>query len=164
MLSFFTILIMWFNHHKLFTHIRRSEHALPYANGLLLLFITVTPWPTALMAEYIGHPEERIAANVFAGFYVLLAVAFNVLWRYAAHKRRLLALDADMAEVRRISRLYSAGANGIFRRLRRILLQPDRLSLAEHAAGHCLRLHRSATAEIHPPHRLSTEKGKKKKY
>jgi len=113
-LSFFTILIMWFNHHKLFTHIKRSDHVLPYANGFLLFFITLTPWPTALMAEYIGQPQERVAVTVFAGFFVGLAVSFNVLWRYASYKGRLLSRDADLTEVRRITKMYSLGPTGYF--------------------------------------------------
>jgi uncharacterized membrane protein len=111
-ISFFTILIMWFNHHKLFTYIKRSDHVLPYANGFLLFFITLTPWPTALMAEYIGQPQERIAVSVFAAFFVMMAVSFNTLWRYASHKGRLLGPDADMKEVRRISKMYALGPTG----------------------------------------------------
>jgi uncharacterized membrane protein len=113
-LSFFTILIMWFNHHKLFSHIRHSDHVLPYANGFLLFFITLTPWPTALMADYIGKPQERVATSVFAAFFVLMAVSFNVLWRYASYKGRLLAANADMKEVRRITVMYSFGPTGYF--------------------------------------------------
>jgi len=113
-LSFFTILIMWFNHHKLFTHIKRSDHVLPYVNGFLLFFITLTPWPTALMAEYIGQPQEQVATSVFAAFFVMMAVSFNLLWRYAAYKGRLLGADADMKEVRRITRMYAFGPTGYF--------------------------------------------------
>ena len=114
LLSFFTILIMWYNHHVLFTHIKRTDAVLPYANGLLLLFITVTPWPTALLAEHMGHPEERVAAHVFGAFYTLMAVAFNLLWRYASYQGRLLGPNADMDEARRITRGYSAGPLGYF--------------------------------------------------
>lgn len=113
-LSFFTILIMWFNHHKLFTHIKRSDHVLPYVNGFLLFFITLTPWPTALMAEYLGHPQEQVATSVFAAFFVMMAVSFNLLWRYASHKGRLLARDTDLTEVRRITKMYSLGPTGYF--------------------------------------------------
>lgn len=111
-LSFFTILIMWFNHHKLFTYIHHSDRVLPYANGLLLFFITLTPWPTALMAEYIGQTEERTAVEVFAGFFVLMALAFNFLWRYASHHGRLLGQDVDQEVVDRISRQYLLGPTG----------------------------------------------------
>jgi uncharacterized membrane protein len=35
--SFATILIMWVNHHRLFTHIGRADDRLLFFNGLLLL-------------------------------------------------------------------------------------------------------------------------------
>ena len=57
--SFATIGIMWVNHHRLFGCIARADHGLLIWNGLLLLGITFVPFPTALIAEYIGHPDER---------------------------------------------------------------------------------------------------------
>src|SRR3954466_11846030 len=53
--SFLVILIMWINHHRLFTHIRRTDNVLMMLNGLLLLGITVVPFPTRLLAEYFQH-------------------------------------------------------------------------------------------------------------
>jgi uncharacterized membrane protein len=111
-LSYFTILIMWFNHHKLFTYIKSSDNVLPYVNGFLLFFITLTPWPTALMAEYIGEGEERAAIHVFAAFFMMMAVAFNLLWRYASYHGRLLGPDPDMKAVQRINRMYLLGPTG----------------------------------------------------
>ena len=46
--SFATILVMWVNHHKLFTHIRRTTGAFLFLNGLLLLFVTETLTGTVL--------------------------------------------------------------------------------------------------------------------
>ena len=77
--SFATIGIMWINHHRLFTHIRRSDNTLLVLNGLLLMGITVVPFPTALLAAYIGHPDEQVAALVYGGTLVLIAIFFNVL-------------------------------------------------------------------------------------
>ena len=57
--SFATILVMWVNHHKLFRHIRRSDDAFLFLNGLLLLFVTSVPFPTSLVAEYLQRPEAR---------------------------------------------------------------------------------------------------------
>src|ERR1700680_3215204 len=45
--SYATILIMWVNHHRLFTHIARWDDRLLFANGLLLLGIVLVPFPTA---------------------------------------------------------------------------------------------------------------------
>jgi uncharacterized membrane protein len=72
--SFATIGIMWINHHRLFTHIERSNHALLILNGLLLLGITVVPFPTAVVAEYIGHEGQQVAAMVYTGTFLTIAI------------------------------------------------------------------------------------------
>src|SRR6516165_10270503 len=70
--SFAKIGIMWINHHRLFTHIVRSSHALLLLNSLLLLGIVVVPFPTALVAEYFGHEGEHLAATLFSGTFLLI--------------------------------------------------------------------------------------------
>ena len=107
--SFATIGIMWVNHHRLFGCIARADHGLLIWNDLLLLGITFVPFPTALIAEYIGHPDERTAAMVLGGTYVFLALMFNGLWWHAARGSRLLDESVDEAGVRAISRSYAIG-------------------------------------------------------
>ena len=107
--SFALIGIMWINHHKLFTLIKRSDHLLLVFNSLLLLGATVVPFTTSLLAEYIGHSGQRVAAMVYMGNFFIIAVFFNLLWRYAAHGRRLLAHDVSEDEVRSINRSYTLG-------------------------------------------------------
>src|SRR5690348_10117444 len=46
--SFAFIGIMWINHHRLFTLIRRSDNLLLVFNGLLLLGVTFVPFATAV--------------------------------------------------------------------------------------------------------------------
>jgi TMEM175 potassium channel family protein len=107
--SFATILVMWVNHHRLFTHIRRTTPLFLYLNGLLLLLVTFVPFPTALVAEHIEQREAPAAAAAYAGTYVAIAVAFNLLWRYAASGRRLLAQGAAGGDVEAITRQYRVG-------------------------------------------------------
>jgi len=107
--SFALIGIMWINHHKLFTLIKRSDHLLLVFNALLLLGATVVPFTTSLLAEYIGHSEERVAALVYMGNFFIIAVFFNLVWRYAARGHRLLAHDVSEDEVRSINRAYTLG-------------------------------------------------------
>jgi uncharacterized membrane protein len=109
LLSFITVLIMWTNHHKLFGLIRRSNHTFLMINGLLLMFITLVPFPTALLAEHIGHPGGRAAAAVYSGTFVVIAVLFNLLWRYAAREGRLLARGHDPRAAAAITRQYRFG-------------------------------------------------------
>jgi uncharacterized membrane protein len=108
--SFATIGIMWVNHHRLFTLIRRADTGLLLLNGLLLLAVTFVPFPTALVAEYVPRPGPAVvAAAVFNGAYIVLALAFNLLWHYAASGGRLLRADAAPEAVEAITRDYRLG-------------------------------------------------------
>jgi len=107
LLSFAFIGIMWVNHHRLFSHIRRSDNGLLFLNLLLLLGITVVPFPTALLAAQYGTPDRTVAAAVFNGTYVLLAVFFNVLWHHAVRAGLLDAATHESADA--ISRQYAVG-------------------------------------------------------
>jgi uncharacterized membrane protein len=110
--SFATILIMWVNHHRMFTLIGRSDNRLLFYNGLLLLGITVVPFPTSLVAEYLGHEGERLAAVIFNGTYIYIAICFNLLWRTAAVRDRLLGHDADRDAVKAIFDSFRFGPVG----------------------------------------------------
>lgn len=75
--------IMWVNHHRLFTHICRSDNRLLFLNLLLLLGVTFVPFPTALLAAHLRGADALTAAAVFNGTYVMIAIFFNVLWHHA---------------------------------------------------------------------------------
>src|SRR6185436_12372826 len=51
--SFFTVLIMWVHHHLIFRLVRRCDLTLLFANGFLLMLVTVVPFPTAVVADYL---------------------------------------------------------------------------------------------------------------
>jgi uncharacterized membrane protein len=107
--SFATIGVMWMNHHRLFTHIKRVDTNLFVLNLLLLLVIVFIPFPTALLASYITHPEYHDAVLLYSGTNIFLAISFYLLWRYASYKNRLLAHDVDQESVEAITNQYRYG-------------------------------------------------------
>jgi uncharacterized membrane protein len=107
--SFATIGIMWLNHHRMFTLIKRADDGLLLLNSLLLLGVTFVPFPTAVVAEYIPRAAQHVAAAVYSGTYIVIALFFNLLWWHAAHGKRLLSNAADHAVVHAITRGYSFG-------------------------------------------------------
>jgi uncharacterized membrane protein len=107
--SFATIGVMWINHHRLYTHIKRTNTILMLLNLLLLLVIVFIPVPTALVAEYLVHPDQHAAALLYSGTNVILAICFNLLWRYASYHNRLLSKNADTRAVSAITRQYWFG-------------------------------------------------------
>ncbi len=90
--SFVTILVIWVHHHWIFTLIKRNDHAFLYWNGLVLFCVAFVPFPTALLAEYLLHPEARVAANLYTGTFLAISLAFDGLWRHAS--KRLLSPTA----------------------------------------------------------------------
>ena len=70
-MGFSTIVIMWINHHNLFRLIRRSTHGLLLWNSLLLLVISLVPFPTALLADYLSPLETdkaRLVLVIYSGW------------------------------------------------------------------------------------------------
>ena len=109
-ISFAFIGIMWINHHRLFTFIRRSDTVLMLLNLLLLLGVTALPFPTAVLAAHLGHPDQRTAIVLFNATGVFIALAFNVLWRYAVCKTgRLLGAEVNLESAEKVSRQYVFG-------------------------------------------------------
>lgn len=110
LISFAFIGVMWINHHRLFTHIKRCDDVLLILNLLLLLGVTVVPFPTAVLASHIRYPGQRTAALLYNGVYVFIAIVFNLLWRYAVSRNHhLLGRQVDVEAVRRISKQYAFG-------------------------------------------------------
>ncbi|GCE14432.1 TMEM175 family protein [Tengunoibacter tsumagoiensis] len=107
--SFFTIGIMWLNHHRVFTLIKRTDTSLIMINLVLLLIIVFIPVPTELLAEYLLRFDLHTAAIIYAGTFLLMASAFNILWRYASYQGRLLGKHVNMHLVRSINRQFAFG-------------------------------------------------------
>ena len=110
-ISFVTIGITWANHHEVIRLIARVDHGLMVCNLLLLMAISFTPFPTAVMAEHLPHPgpDRNVAVAFYCGSFTLTALFYNLLWRYAAAGRRLIQAHVSDARVRAITRAYLPG-------------------------------------------------------
>ncbi len=107
--SFFSIGIMWLNHHRLFKHIKHTDTGLLFINLVLLFIIVFVPIPTALLAEYFIHSDQHVAAILYSGTFLAMACCMNLLWRYASYRGRLLGKEPDPHAVMAISRQYMFG-------------------------------------------------------
>jgi uncharacterized membrane protein len=108
--SFLTIGVIWVNHHHMFKLIERTNHAFLIMNVLFLMTIAFLPWPTALVADYVRDPNGRTVATVVYGLtMVAIAVMFNVVWRYASGRGRLLSSGVNPEAIARSRRDYLAG-------------------------------------------------------
>ncbi len=106
LLSFLFIGIMWINHHRLFTHVRRSDDFLMLSNLLLLLGVVWIPYPTSLMAQALTSGRMREAAILYNGSYLVIALLFNLLL-FTCIRGGLV--DREYAAVRNIARSFALG-------------------------------------------------------
>ena len=110
--SFLTIGIMWLNHHRIFGLMRRVDYATLVLNGLLLLGVSVVPFPTSLVAEYLGRPGARVAIMLYTAVGLYIALAFTALWRYVLSPERhpaLMRVAPDHPTVRTLQAHYRWG-------------------------------------------------------
>jgi uncharacterized membrane protein len=111
LVSFAVIGIIWVNHHGILALVARVDRPLLYLNLLLLLTVAGIPFPTALVAEHLQSPgiDARVAAAVYGGWAVLVAVSFNLMWRWIVHDRSLIHDHIDLAALRANTRRFSLG-------------------------------------------------------
>ena len=108
--SFFSIGIMWVNHHQCLRQIGKADRTFLFLNIGLLMCIAFVPFPTRLVAEHLRDPGARAAAVLYGLTLTATAICFGALWFYAAARRRLIHDQADQRAVSGISRSYLPGA------------------------------------------------------
>jgi uncharacterized membrane protein len=88
LISFFTIGVIWVNHHTLIANIAVVNRTLLFANLVLLVVIVAIPFATATMASYLtaGGQDAHVAAALYAGTFELMSLAFVGLLEWALHE------------------------------------------------------------------------------
>ena len=102
--SFMTIGIIWINHHAMISRLARADHSILILNLLLLMSIVLLPFATELMAAYLrASSGQSLAAGVYSGAFLLMAVAFAALNRHILLARaHMLSIEIPLEERRRI--------------------------------------------------------------
>ena len=108
-ISFATILIMWISHHNMFKLLARSDTSFMFANGFLLLLVTIVPFPTQLIATYLTTPAAGVACAIYAGLFMIINLVYNLLWWLASHQSHLLKDHVSSVLIKTRSRNYALG-------------------------------------------------------
>jgi uncharacterized membrane protein len=109
--SFATVGIIWINHHAVLGYVRRVDRGLLLLNLLLLLWVGLIPWPTAVLAEYMrsGGGDERTAALLYACTMTLMGASFGSMWLYITSRDRCWAPGLTPADMRGRTRSFVIG-------------------------------------------------------
>src|SRR6201994_2279118 len=102
--SFMTIGIIWINHHAMITRLKETDHSILILNLVLLMTIAILPFATELMADYLRADHgQKLAAGVYSGAFLLMALAFSALNRHILLARaHMLSADIPLDERKRI--------------------------------------------------------------
>jgi uncharacterized membrane protein len=114
LVSFLIIGIIWINHHAMFGLVRRVDRAVLFSNLALLMVVSLIPFPTRLLAEYLtAGSAAHVAAAVYSATMLGMGAAFTLLWWAISRDDRLLHAHVSIgrAAVRRfgIGMLIYAG-------------------------------------------------------
>jgi uncharacterized membrane protein len=106
-LSFVMIGIYWANHHYIFHLYKRTNHVFNLLNVLFLMFISILPFPTALLGQFFSRIDERQSVTVlYATGLLMPALCWSLMWAYASHGYRLIDPRLEPEFVRHLSRQY----------------------------------------------------------
>ncbi len=91
-ISFFTIGIIWVNHHALVRNIAVVDRTLLFVNLLLLLFVVAIPFGTATMADYLtaGGQDARVATALYAAVLEGMSLGFLAIFEWTLRDGRTL--------------------------------------------------------------------------
>jgi uncharacterized membrane protein len=111
LVSFLIIGIIWVNHHTMFGPVRRVDRAVLFANLALLLTVSVIPFPTRLLAEYLTAPgsDSHVAAAGYSATMLAMGLAFAGLWLVLTRDAGLLQAHLDPAASRAAIRRFGIG-------------------------------------------------------
>ncbi len=84
LVSFASVGAVWIAHSTITDHLERVDSVLLRLNLLLLFFVSVLPFPTRMLAEYIrGYGPERIAVTIYGINLLAMSAMTSVVWRHA---------------------------------------------------------------------------------
>ena len=81
-IGFVTIMVCWVNHHVAFEYIEKTDTRFLWINGFLMFVVTLIPFSTAILAEYLEH-EGKSALAIYGFNYILIGIAADGICLYA---------------------------------------------------------------------------------
>jgi uncharacterized membrane protein len=108
--SFLVIGIIWVNHHTMFDKVRLVDRPVLFGNLALLLTVSLIPFPTRLLAEYLtAGADSHVAAAVYSATMFAMGVSYAALWLTLTRDANLLHDGIDPHSSRYALRRFGLG-------------------------------------------------------
>jgi uncharacterized membrane protein len=91
LISFFTIGIIWVNHHALVRTIKTVDRTLLFLNLVLLLFVVAIPYATTTVADYLSvlSGSTSVAVMLYGGVFLGMSAGFSAMFEWTLHGQRV---------------------------------------------------------------------------
>ena len=108
-ISFINVLLAWMGHHSLFKNLRSTDNYVMISNGILLMLVALVPFPTKTLGLFLLSGALKMAVVFYTLYFVLISLAFRLLWHAASRKRELLVHHLTNADIKAITRNENIG-------------------------------------------------------
>jgi uncharacterized membrane protein len=95
--SFFLLGVYWFGHRAAFHYIKFADHNYHWLNILLIAFVALVPFSTALFAKFY---LDEIAIIVYGSNLIMIGLIMYVQWLYATRNHRLIDKELPLNVIR----------------------------------------------------------------
>jgi len=108
-ISFINVLLAWIGHHELFKKLNNTNNSVMITNGILLMIVALVPFPTKTLGMFLLTGALKIAVIFYTGYFVLISMAFKLLWHAASRKKELLVHGITDAEIKQTTKYENIG-------------------------------------------------------
>ena len=83
--------IVWVNHHVLVRSIIKVDRMLLFLNLVLLLFVVLIPFATAIVADYFSRHDwnTQVAMMIYGGVFLGMSIGFGAIFEWTLHGHRV---------------------------------------------------------------------------
>ena len=108
-ISFINVLLAWIGHHGLFKLLHKTDSLVMITNGILLMLVALVPFPTKTLGLFLQTDALKTAVIFYTGYFVLISLAFRLLWGSATRKKGLLVHDVTPEQVHAVTKNENIG-------------------------------------------------------
>ncbi len=108
-ISFINVLLAWIGHHELFKKLSNTDNSVMITNGLLLMLVALVPFPTKTLGMFLLTGALKTAVIFYTGYFVLISIAFKLLWYAASRKKNLLIHGITDEQIKQTTKYENIG-------------------------------------------------------
>jgi uncharacterized membrane protein len=108
-ISFVNVLLAWIGHHSLFKQLHKTNGFVIITNGLLLMLVALVPFPTKTLGLFLLSGALKTAVVFYTAYFVLISLAFRLLWHAATRRRDLLVHGISESQIKQTTRNENMG-------------------------------------------------------